>query len=329
MSKKLDSLREKLEKDFGKGIVVTGNTKSSVESVGTGSRKFNKITDCGGIPVGKLVEIFGPESSGKSTICLHIIAEYQKAGKKCLLADYEYSFDKEYAKKVGVNVDELLITQPETMEDGYNIILEYIKSGEVGLVVIDSHTAMVPKARFDCEIGDAKMAPEARINSEALKKIKSELEKYKCTVIGISQLRANIGSMAAVGNVPTGGNAWKFYPDMRIKVFKIVDKNNESNKTTIEIQKNKCGKPYGKCDVNIQWGIGIDKMHELLEIALEVGVLKKSGSWYSYEGNNIGQGASAVKELFLANEDLRKEIEKKALELFEQTEMVVADVSED
>ena len=327
---KLDLLREKLEKDFGKGIIVSANTKKQFSVVSTGSRKFDKVTDCGGIPLGKLVEMFGPESSGKSTFSLHVIAEFQKRGKKCLLADFEYSFDAEYARTIGVNVDDLLITQPDTMEDGYNIIYEYVKSGQVGLIVMDSHTAMVPKSRLEGEIGDAKMAPEARINSEALKKIKAELERNDCTILGISQLRANIGAMTGAGNVPTGGNAWKFYSDMRIKVYKILDKVNETNKTVVEIVKNKCGKPFGKAEINIAWGVGIDKPHELLDIAIESGVVKKAGSWYSYEDNKLGQGASAVKQLFLDNPELFKEIEEKSLKIFNETELeVVADGIED
>lgn len=326
---KLDKLREKLEKDFGKGIVASANTKKSFSVVSTGSKKFDKITDCGGIPVGKLIEMFGPESSGKSTFSLHIIAEFQKMGKKCLLADYEYSFDADYAKKIGVNVDDLLITQPDSMEDGYNIIYQYIKSGEIGLIVIDSHTAMVPKMRLDGEIGDAKMAPEARVNSDGLKKIKAELERSNCTVLGISQLRANIGGMTGGGNVPTGGNAWKFYPDMRIKIFKIVDRDNDANKTTVEIVKNKCGKPFGKSEVSIAWGVGIDKQKELLDIAVETGVVKKAGSWYSYGEMKLGQGANGVKETLSSNADLRKEIEEKALNIYNDLDLPTDETSSD
>jgi recombination protein RecA len=324
---KLELLKEKLEKDYGKGIVMTGSSKMNVKSCTTGSISFDKITDCGGIPVGKLIEVFGPESSGKSTAALHIIAEFQQRGKKCLLADYEYSFDKNYATKIGVKVDELIITQPDTMEDGYNIIYEYIKSGEIGLVVIDSHTAMVPKMRMDGEIGDAKMAPEARINSDALKKIKAELEKNDCTVIGISQLRANIGGMGQ-GNVPTGGNAWKFYPDMRIKIYKTVDKQNETNETVIEIVKNKCGKPYGKCTIPIAWGIGIDKVAEVMKLSVELGIIKKAGSWYSYGENKLGQGSATVLELMNSNDDFYQEIKKKVLDEYSKVKMEVTNENE-
>ena len=327
---KLQKIKEKLEKDYGKGIVISAGSKKLISTVQTGSVSFDKITGCGGIPLGKLVEIFGPESSGKSTLCLHIIAEFQKKGKKCLLADFEYSFDKEYAQKIGVNIEELIITQPDTMEDGYNIIYEYVRSGEIGLVVVDSHTAMVPKMRLDGEIGDAKMAPEARVNSEALKKIKPELEKNGCTLLGVSQLRSNIGAMTGGGNVPTGGNAWKFYPDMRVKIYRIVDKVNELNNVTVEIVKNKCGIPFGKCEVPIAWGIGIDKKKEILSIAIEMGVVKKAGSWYSYEESKLGQGANNVIESFNSNPTVFTEISDKTLELFNRKEIEVhADKTEE
>lgn len=325
---KLSLLREICEKKYGKGVIVAGNTKHNVKSVPTGSYKFDKATDCGGIPIGKIVEIFGPESSGKSTIALHIIAEFQKAStRKCLLADFEYSFDKDYARKIGVKVDELLIAQPDTMEDGYNLIYDYIKSGEIGLVVIDSHTSMVPKSRLEGEIGDAKMAPEARINSDGLKKLKSELEKSQCTLFGISQLRANISKMGSGGNVPTGGNAWKFYPDMRIKIYKELDRENERNDTTIEVVKNKCGKPYGKCEVPIAWGIGFDKMKEVLDIAVEMKIIKKAGAWYSY-GEFKVQGLDALKGLMAENEILYNQIKNEAILEYETAEMVTIEPKE-
>lgn len=311
---KLDLIKVEMEKRFGKGIIASGNTKTKFDVVSTGSVVFDKSTDCGGIPIGKLIEMFGPESSGKSTLSLHIISEFQKQGKKCLLADYEYSFDQNYAKKIGVNVDDLIITQPDTMEDGWNIIYEYVKSGEIGLVILDSHTAMVPKARLEGEIGDAKMAPEARVNSDALKKIKPELEKNKCTILGISQLRSQIGGMGNTGDKPTGGNSWKFYSDMRIKVFKILDRANEANKTVTEIIKNKCGKPYGKAELLIGWGIGIDKLQEIIDLAIKFKFIKKAGSWYSLaDDTKIGQGSSSVKKFFEDNPVLFEEIRKNVL----------------
>lgn len=325
---KLDLLKEELEKKFGKGTIVSGNSKKDFEVISTGSLRLNKATDCGGLPRGKLIEIFGPESSGKSTLTMHFIAEFQKAGLRCIYADYEHSFDKNYAEKIGVDTEALIIMQPNTMEDGYNMIYEYIRSGEIGLIVIDSHTAMVPKQRFDGEIGDAKMAPEARVNSDGLKKIKADIEKYNCTVIGISQLRAAIGKMNA-GNEPTGGNAWKFYTDMRLKVYKILDRVNETNDTTIEVIKNKCGKPFGKCEVPIAWGIGLDKKKEVLEIATELNIIVKSGSWYSYDGNKLGQGASAVMTLFNDNIDFYEEVKGKVEAAYKKVEIQIVKPQDD
>lgn len=312
--KSLEAIKEKMNKLYGKGTVVGGSDKvEDLDSVSTGSIMFDKITNCNGIPIGKLVELYGAESSGKSTLSLHIIGEFQKRGLKTLLCDFEYSFDAQYASQCGVNIDDLIIAQPDTMESGYNLIYEYIKSGLVSLVVIDSHTSMVSKVRIDGEIGDAKIASEARINSEALRKIKPLLEPNKCTLLGISQLRTNIGGMGDV-NVPTGGNSWKFYPDMRIKIFKQLDKPNETNETTIEIVKNKCGKPYGKTTIPIAWGIGIDKLQEVINIAVEKAIIQKSGSWYSYSEIKIGQGNDAVKEFLKDNPELFEEIRSKILE---------------
>lgn len=325
---KLELIKKKMEEKYGKGIIVSGRDKSDVETISTGSLSYDKITDCGGIPIGRIVEMYGPESSGKSTLALHTIAEFQKAGKKCIYCDFEYSFDRTYAEQIGVNVDDLIITQPDTMEDAYNIIYDYVKSGEIGLVVIDSHTAMVPKARLEGQIGDAKMAPEARINSEALKKLKSELSNNNCTLLGVSQLRANIGSMGSAGNVPTGGNAWKFYSDMRIKIFKILDKAHEANSTTIEIAKNKCGKPFGKTEISIAWGIGIDKMKEIIDLAVKYDIIKKAGSWYAYQESKLGQGTDSVKQLFSDNQELMEEIKTATLQKF-NAEVLTIELSDE
>lgn len=326
---KLEKLKEAMEKKYGKGTIISGTTRPIFDVVSTGSVVLDKATDCGGIPIGKLIEIFGPESSGKSTLCLHIIAEFQKQGKKCLLADYEYSFDKRYAKEIGVDTDALIITQPDTMENGWNIIYEYIKSGEIGLVVLDSHTAMVPKARLDGEIGDAKMAPEARINSDALKKIKPELERNNCTILGVSQLRSQIGGMGKTGDKPTGGNSWKFYSDMRIKVYKKLDRDNHANDTFAEVIKNKCGKPFGQAQVQIGWGIGIDKVQEIIDICLQLKTIKKAGSWYSLaDETKIGQGSNSVKEFFADNPDVYEEMKTEAITNYLNAEMKTVKVEE-
>jgi recombination protein RecA len=314
----LQKLKDEMNAKYGKGTVLGGKDKiRDYEVVSTGSIAFDRATNCGGIPIGKLVEIFGLESSGKSTLTLHIIAEYQKAGKICLLADFEHSFDSFYAETIGVNVDDLIISQPPTMEDGYNLIYDYVASGLVDLVVLDSHTSMIAKQRLTGEIGDAKIAPEARLNSDALKVIHPALDKFKCTLIGVSQLRDNIGGMGDT-KVPTGGNSWKFYPDMRIKIFKQLDRVNETNETTIEIVKNKCAKPYGKCKIPIAWGIGIDKVQELINEAVDKNIINKAGSWYSYNGDKIGQGNDKVKQLLEDNPELLEEVRVRVLAFDQQ-----------
>jgi len=308
-AKTLEELQKNLNEKYGKGTMVGASEgKKDFKTVSTGSIQFDRATNCGGYPIGKLIEILGPESAGKSTITLHAIAEYQKAGYSCLLCDFEHSYDSEYAETIGVDNNKLLYTQPNTMEDGYNLIYDTIVSGLVQLIVLDSHTAMVTKLRLtnDSQIGDSKISPEARVNSDALRKIKPELDLYGCTVIGVSQLREDIGGMG--GAKGTGGNSWKFYPDMRIKLYKILDKANETNKTNIEIIKNKCAKPFGKCEVPILWGVGFDKMGEVIDLASNQGIIKKSGSWYSYKEDKLGQGKSAVKDLFEDNPELYEEI---------------------
>lgn len=320
-AKNLEELKAKMEKNYGKGTIIYGKMIKDFDVISLDSLQFDKVTDCGGIPIGKLVEIFGPESSGKSTITLEIIAKWQAAGKVCALADFEHSFDANYAKSIGVDIDNLIIINANTMEDGYNIIYEYVVSGFVDLIVIDSHTAMIPQKRLDGEIGDTKMAPEARTNSDALKKIKPQLSPNNCTIIGVSQLRTDIGAMH-VSDKPTGGNAWKFYTDMRIKIYRQVNKDEELNLTTIEIIKNKCGRPFGKCQLNIRFGEGLDRLQEIIDIASEFGIIKKAGSWYSYEEMKIGQGSDAVRQLLKDNPELYEEIKQKTIEQYNKKEGV-------
>lgn len=312
-----EELLAAMNKKYGKGSIVGGGTMDTdFEVVSTGSIAFDQATSCGGIPVGKLIEFLGMESAGKSTISLHIIAEFQKAGKTCLLADYEHSFDKNYAETIGVDTDALLIAQPPTMEDGYNMIYDVICSGQVSLVVLDSHTAMISKMRLanDSAIGDAKIAPEARVNSDALRKIHPVLDKYKCSMLGISQMRDAIGTMSSETKAGTGGNSWKFYPDMRVKIFKILDRVNETNKTTIEVIKNKCGKVFGKCTIPIAWGVGIDKTTEIIEIATEFDLIKKSGAWFSIPGiDSQFQGAANLGEFLEDNPEVLAELKEKVL----------------
>ena len=307
---KLEKALLELENEFG----LKSLKKDKVESTSSGSYMIDRATGIGGIPNGKVVEIWGPESSGKSTIVQHIMASYQKTypDKKVAYFDYEYSLDPIYASAIGINMDTLLVYQPDNQEVGMDMICQLVEKGIVSLVVIDSHTAATPKKIIEGEMGDATMAMQARNNSKFFAKIKGPLERTKTTLIGVSQTRANIGGMGDV-IIPTGGNAWKFYADMRLKIWKQLDKEKESNKTTLDVVKNKCANPYGKAEFDILWGVGIFVEKEILDLAIEKGMIKRSGSWFSYNDSNIGQGAESVCQLFKDNVDLYNEIKEKVL----------------
>lgn len=308
---KKKSIVEVLNEKYGKGTIIGGGqAPDHLDVVKTGSLTLDIATGIGGNPKGKLIEIYGPESSGKSTLCLHFISEFQKAGEKTMLVDFEQSFDKKYAKSIGVNVEEMFIAQPETMEDGYNLIYEAVLSKEFGLIVLDSQTAMPPKASLESEIGDAKMALQARVNNDALRKIKPNLMSTGTTMITISQLRTNIGGYGDP-NVPSGGNAYKFYADMRYKVSKVLDKAKETNKTTVEVVKNKCAPPFGKAEFNIIWGIGVDRMGELIDLAVEYKFLEKSGTWYTISDTKLQDGK--LREFLRDNPEYALELETKVL----------------
>lgn len=307
-----ETICKNLNKKYGEGTIIGGKEmKDGIEVVSTGSITLDIATDIGGIPIGKLIEIYGPESSGKSTITLHIISEFQKAGKKAVLIDSEQTFDKKYATSLGVNIDDILVVQPVCGEDGYNIAEFLIRSGKVGLVVIDSHTALVPKKVVDGEVGDSTMALAARMNSVALQKIHPLLKPNNCTLIAISQLRTNIGGYGDP-NTPTGGLAYKFYSDMRLKMSKQISRETESNKTTVEVIKNKCGVPYGKAEFKINWGTGIDRLQELCDLGVEKKLIENAGSWFTVNGEKV-QGEEKVKDYLRANPEYTLELEKQIL----------------
>lgn len=306
----LEKVLNDLNKQYGAGTVIGGSDlKESIEVVNSGSLTLNIATNIGGLPIGKLIEMFGPESSGKSTLTLHFIAEFQKAGKRCALVDSEQSFDKKYATNLGVRMEELIYVQPECMEDGYNVIQKLIETGELGLVILDSHTALMPRKVVDGDVGDATIGLQARINSIALGKIHPLLKKHGCTMVAISQTRTNIGGYGDP-NVATGGLGYKFYSDMRFKVSKQLQKDDSRNFTSVEVIKNKCGTPFGKAQFNINWGTGISYKEEVLDLASEKGIIKKSGSWYSYGEMKLGQGSAQVLELFNSNPEFFKEVEE-------------------
>jgi recombination protein RecA len=310
----LDKLLDQLNQKYGKGTLINGkDLPEELEFTPTGSFGLDIATSIGGIPTGKLLEMFGPESSGKSTMALHFIAEYQKKGKRCLLVDSEYSFDKAYAQAIGVNTDEMLYSQPECMEDAYNIMETVIKSNQVNLIIFDSHTSCMPRKIIEGEVGDATMALQARLNSTALAKLHQILGQYNCTMVGISQIRQNIGGYGDP-NVTTGGLAWKFYSDMRFKVSKSNDKVNGQNKTTVEVIKNKCGVPFGKAEFMIKWGVGVDRQQEIIDLAVEHNFIKLGGAgWYTIAEDTKVQGDNNLKQYLNDNQDYAKELETKVL----------------
>ena len=298
-----------LEKKYG----VNRIDPKELTIVNTGSIELNKATDIGGTALGKMLEIFGENSSGKSTISLHQMAEYQKAfsDRKVALFDYEYSFDMDYAASIGVDVEKLLIYQPDSQEIGYDMIIGLVEKELVSLIVIDSQTAAAPKAIIDGGMTDATISLQARVNSKFCLKIKGLLDKHKTSLIFISQLRSDIGSMGEPTNT-TGGKAIRFYCDMRWKVWKINDKVNENNKTTVDVVKNKLGKPFGVAKIDIQWGIGFDKVGELLEYAAKFKFIEKGGSWWTIKEQKM-QGIEAVKEFLEDNPELFQEIKEQVL----------------
>lgn len=303
-----------LEKKYGAGTIIVGNTvNQELEVVPSGSLNLDVATGIKGLPVGKLIEIFGPESSGKSTLTLHVISNFQKLPGRCILIDFEHSFDKKYATTLGVDVDGVTKIQPDCMEDGYNIALELIKTGEVRLVIIDSHTAAIPKVVVEGNVGDATIGLQARINSVALGKIKPMLTPNRCTMIGVSQLRTKIGDYGDPDK-PTGGNAWKFYSDMRLKVSKVLDKVNNLNKTAVEVIKNKCAPPFGKAEFCINWGTGIDRLKEIIDQACVFGYIQAGGAGWFTIGETKMQGADKVKAFLLDNPEYLEQLEKDIME---------------
>jgi recombination protein RecA len=289
-----NSIAEVLNNRYGKGTIILGSDKQEeLEVIDSGSITLNKALEIGGIPIGKLIEMYGFESAGKSTLALHIIAGFQKAGKKVALIDGEQSFARGYAQDLGVKVEELLISQPDSGEQGYNIAIELIKSGEISLVVIDSHTSLLPQKVVDSIIGDATIALQARVNSVAIGKIHPLLAPNKCTLLSISQLRTNIGSMGyGDPNIPTGGNAYKFYSDIRLKISKVLEKEDSTNRTTVEVVKNKCGIPFGKATFAIIWGKGIDRVGEIIDLSIKNGSIKRAGAWYEVTNSAVLAGSS-------------------------------------
>ncbi|MCC7030673.1 MAG: recombinase RecA [Chitinophagaceae bacterium] len=322
-NEKLKALKltmEKIDKDYGKGSIMKLGDKEVVEmdSISTGSLGIDIALGIGGFPRGRIVEIYGPESSGKTTIATHAIAEAQKKGGICAFIDAEHAFDASYAKKLGVDIDNLLISQPDYGEQALEIADRLISSGAVDLVVVDSVAALVPKAELEGEMGDSKMGLQARLMSQALRKLTATINRTGCCIIFINQLRDKIGVMFGSPETTTGGNALKFYASVRLDIRRISQiKDGDvaiGNRARVKVVKNKVSPPFRQAEFDIIFGEGISKSGELVDLGADHGIIQKSGSWYSYESNKLGQGRDAVKQLLLDNPEMAMEIEKKIID---------------
>ncbi len=319
-SEKLKALKltiDKIDKDFGKGSVMMMNEKGITEIavVSTGSIGLDVALGIGGLPRGRIIEIYGPESSGKTTVATHVIAEAQKKGGICAIIDAEHAFDSNYARKLGVDVDNLLISQPDYGEQALEIADRLILSGALDVVVIDSVAALVPKGELEGEMGDSKMGLQARLMSQALRKLTATIHKTNTICIFINQLREKIGVMFGNPETTTGGNALKFYASVRLDIRRIsqLKDGDEAvgNRARVKVVKNKVAPPFRQAEFDIIFGEGISKMGEIIDMGVELGIIQKSGSWFSYDSNKLGQGRDAVKELVRDNPELSAEIEAK------------------
>jgi recombination protein RecA len=306
---------DKIEKDYGKGSVMMlgDKQKDNIEVISTGSLGLDVALGVGGLPAGRIVEIYGPESSGKTTIAIHTIAQAQKKGGICAIIDAEHAFDASYARKLGVDVDNLIISQPDYGEQALEIADRLISSGAVDVVVIDSVAALVPKAELEGEMGESKMGLQARLMSQALRKLTATISRTGCCCIFINQLREKIGVMFGNPETTTGGNALKFYASIRLdirRVSQIKDGDLASgNRTRVKVVKNKVAPPFRQVEFDIIFGEGISKMGEIIDMGVELGILQKSGSWFSYRESKIGQGRDAVKQFLGDNPEMMDEIE--------------------
>ena len=315
--KALQLTLDKLEKSYGKGAVMKlgDSAVEPIDSISTGSIGLDIALGIGGVPKGRVIEIYGPESSGKTTLATHIIAEAQKAGGMAAFVDAEHAFDKYYAQKLGVDIENLLIAQPDNGEQALEIADNLIRSGAIDVIVIDSVAALVPKGEIEGEMGDSKMGLQARLMSQALRKLTGTISKTNCCCIFINQLREKIGVMFGNPETTTGGNALKFYSSVRLdirRMAQIKDADEVSgNRVKVKIVKNKVAPPFRIAEFDIMFGEGISKVGEIIDLGVEYNIIKKSGSWFSYGDTKLGQGREAVKSLLLDNPDLMDELESK------------------
>ena len=322
--KALELTLGKLEKSYGKGVVMKLGDRvvEDIEAIPTGSIGLDLALGIGGYPRGRVVEIYGPESSGKTTLTIHAIAECQKQGGIAAFVDAEHAFDSTYAANLGVDVDNLYISQPDNGEQALEIADHLISSGAVDLVVIDSVAALTPRSEIEGEMGDSKMGLHARLMSQALRKLTATISKTHCTVLFINQIRMKIGVMFGNPETTTGGNALKFYSSVRLDIRRIgAIKNGEDiigNRTRVKVVKNKVAPPFQKVEFDIMFGEGISRSGEVLDKAVDLDVVKKSGSWFSYTDTKLGQGRDAVKQMIADNPELSEEIETKIKEVLIQ-----------
>ena len=318
--KALQLTLDKLDKTYGKGSVMKLGDEviEDVEAISSGSLGLDIALGVGGYPRGRVIEIYGPESSGKTTLTLHAIAECQKAGGIAAFIDAEHAFDRFYAEKLGVDISELIISQPDHGEQALEIADNLIRSGAVDIVVIDSVAALTPKSEIEGEMGDSKMGLHARLMSQALRKLTGSISKTNCTVFFINQLREKIGVMFGNPETTTGGNALKFYSSVRIDIRRSSAIKNADkvigNRTRVKVVKNKVAPPFQQAEFDIMYGEGISKTGEIIDLGVEMNIINKSGSWYSYGDTKLGQGRDAVKEILLDNPELSEELENKIID---------------
>ncbi|MBQ9864912.1 MAG: recombinase RecA [Bacteroidales bacterium] len=313
----LQSTMDNIEKNFGKGAVMKLGERSNdkVEVIPTGSISLDAALGVGGYPKGRIIEIFGPESSGKTTLAIHAIAECQKAGGIAAFIDAEHAFDSFYAKKLGVDIDNLIVSQPDNGEQALEIADNLIRSGAIDIMVVDSVAALTPKAEIDGEMGDSKVGLQARLMSQAMRKLTSTISKTNCCCIFINQLREKIGVLFGNPETTTGGNALKFYSSVRIDIRRIQaikdGDQNIGNRVKVKIVKNKVAPPFRFCEFDLMFGEGISKLGEIIDMGVELNVIKKSGSWFSYGESKLAQGREALKQMLRDNPELCDELEEK------------------
>lgn len=324
--KALDEALKKIQKQFGQGAIMKMGdaAEMNIETISTGSISLDLATGVGGVPRGRIIEIYGPESSGKTTLALHIAAEAQKAGGKAAFIDAEHALDPVYAKNLGVQIDELLVSQPDTGEQGLEICDMLASSGAIDVIVVDSVAALVPKAEIQGEMGDSHVGLQARLMSQALRKLTGTVNKSNTCVIFINQLREKVGVMFGSPETTTGGRALKFYSTMRFDVRRIetIKQGDQmlGNRTRVKIVKNKVAPPFKKAEFDIMYGKGISRSGDILDCAVEADIVKKAGSWYSYNGERIGQGRENVKNYLEDREDLMDEIQQKLMDTLKTPE---------